>query len=321
MTAEESECHYVFLDQNHWIYLAKDYWGKADRSRDAGIARSLLPHVESGRVRLPLSTIHLIEHLRNANEDARRRLAEVFERFSHRSFFAAWSDILPLELRRAICQVYGQPDGGDVPIFGRGVMFGVGTAGRKLLRGSVAGFDFMSELSALPGMLFDVLTAENEVNRRRQNIEISKIGKQDASVAEKQRTTNRPYSKEMRRRAQYGEYTFEFQRHLTQSLAPLGKSLEEFFALGHEKLIAFWSTVPSLDVNCELILYRDRQWSRQVAANDTADLGHLALAVPYCDAVVVERFWKRALTETKLDEKYGTAVYADIRELIDALES
>jgi hypothetical protein len=321
ITAEEPECANIFLDQNHWIYLAKDYWGKADQAKHAGVARSLLSHVESGRVRLPLNTIHLIEHLRNASEDARGRLAEVFERYSCGWFFAAWSDILPLELSRAVGQVYGQLDGGDVSVFGRGFIHGVGPQGRELLRGSVSDWDFMSKLSAAPGMMLDMLTRENEINRRRQNEEISKIGKRDASAIEKQREVRKPYLKEMHRRAQYTEYTYEFQKQLALSLSPLGKSIEEFFAMGHEKLMAFWSTVPSLDVDCELSLYRDRQWSRQVAANDTADLGHLALAVPYSRAVVVERFWKRAIVETRLGEKYGTAVYSDVRELVDALES
>jgi hypothetical protein len=68
-------------------------------------------------------------------------------------------------------------------------------------------------------------------------------------------------------------------------------------------------------VDCELTLYRDRQWPRKVQANDVGDIGHLALAVPYCDVVVVERFWARALQETGLAEKYRVAVCADLAEL------
>jgi hypothetical protein len=66
---------------------------------------------------------------------------------------------------------------------------------------------------------------------------------------------------------------------------------------------------------------RDRQWSRKVQPNDVRDIAQLAIAVPYCDAVVVERFWKRAITETGLGKKYETEVFCDIAELAEYLES
>lgn len=321
MNAEPSKCRHVFLDQNHWIYLAKDYWGKPDQPRHTGVAKRLLRTIESGRVRLPLNTIHLIECLKKSDEDARKRLAEVFEVYSRGWFCAAPSDILPLELRRAVQQVYGRVDRDILPVFGLGFMFGVGVGGRTMLRQSVSDLDAMAELSAMPGMLFDLLTSENERNRHHQNEEITKIGERDAAAAENLRAVRRPSPRAMDRLAQYVNYTYELQNELTLALVPFGKSLEEFFALGPEQLTAFWATVPSLDVDCELSLYRDRQWSRQVSANDTADLGHLTIAVPYCDAVVVERFWKRALTETRLGQKYRTTVFSDVIELVDTLES
>lgn len=321
MSAEPSKCRHVFLDQNHWIYLARDYWGKPDQPRHAGVGKRLLSAVESDHVRLPLNTIHLIECLRRSDEDARKRLAEVFEVYSRGWFCAAPSDVLPLELRRAIARIYGQEDGDLVPAFGRGFLFGIGVGGRAMLRQSVSDFNAIAELSAVPGMLFDLLTSENEGNRRHQNKEIARIGERDASAAETLRAVRKPSPKATHRLAQYANYTYELQRELALTLASFGKSLEEFLALGHERLVAFWATVPSLDVDCELSLYRDRQWSRQVSANDTADLGHLTVAVPYCDAVVVERFWKRALTETRLGQKYRTTVFSDVTELVATLES
>lgn len=73
---------YIFLDQNHWIYLAKDFWGKPHQEGHRGIAKRLLAKVERDEVRLPLSFLHLIELLRKGEHSARRRLAEVFELYS-----------------------------------------------------------------------------------------------------------------------------------------------------------------------------------------------------------------------------------------------
>ncbi len=82
----------------------------------------------------------------------------------------------------------------------------------------------------------------------------------------------------------------------------------------------FWSDVPSINADCELTAYRDRQWSRQIQPNDVRDLAQMAIAVPYCDAVVVEKFWKRAITETALGQRYRTDVFCDLTELLPYLE-
>jgi hypothetical protein len=76
-TNAKAQPAYVFLDQNHWIYLAQDFWGKPHKPSHQGIARELLSRVERDDIRLPLNIIHLIEHLRRAKKDSRERLAEV----------------------------------------------------------------------------------------------------------------------------------------------------------------------------------------------------------------------------------------------------
>jgi hypothetical protein len=114
---------------------------------------------------------------------------------------------------------------------------------------------------------------------------------------------------------QYAQYTLQFQDQITNTLSAWGRSFQDFTALGLPRLLNFWSRVPSLDVDCELTIYRDRQWSRVVDGNDFSDIGHLAIAIPYCNAAVVERFWSRALVETGLGSKYSAAIFRDISDL------
>jgi (2Fe-2S) ferredoxin len=99
------------------------------------------------------------------------------------------------------------------------------------------------------------------------------------------------------------------------------RSIQDFLALGREGLSRFWSDIPSINTDCELTAYRDRQWSRKVQPNDVRDLAQLAIAVPYCDAVVVEKFWKRAITETGLGQRYGTSVFSSLAEVPAYLDS
>jgi hypothetical protein len=313
---------YVFLDQNHWIYLAKDFWGKPHKPAHAGISEGLLARVERDQIRLPLNVIHLIELLRHESPDKRERLARVFELFSRGWFFAAWADIIPIEIARAVAQTFDPASICSSPeVFGRGVLFGIGARGRKeLLNGRAdANLRYLSWFAAQPGALLDLLTYPNEGGRCVQKQRISELGARDAAAAEVLRIARKPSPKPVHRRAQYAGYTADHLDQIVVDLRAVGRSVDDFMALGADGLTEFWSRVPSLDADCELTLYRDRQWPRAIHPNDIRDLGHLALAIPYCSTVVVERFWARAIQETGLAKKYGVAVCADLSELAAAV--
>lgn len=310
----------IFLDQNHWIYLAKSYWGKPHKDSHAAVSDEMLAMVLQDEVRLPLNLIHLIEHLRHERQDSRERLAEVFENFSRGWFFAAWDDIIPLEINRALWQTFMPNEAFEsFEVFGRGHLFGVGPRGREAWPSDWTDdeIEMLRRVTSQPGQLYGLLTFPNESGRGRQKTSIIGLSERNAAAAEDLRSVRRPYQNEVHRRAQYAGYTLDLQSHLKSALKVLGKSFDDFVALGVEGLSAFWQRVPSLDVDCELTLYRDRQHSKAVDKNDVWDIGHLALAVPYCSAIVVERFWARAIEETGLAEKYGIAVFTDLSDLLE----
>lgn len=277
-----------------------------------------MSQIERDVIRLPLSVIHLIEHLRDEQPDRRQRLATVFEHFSRSWFIASWTDILPVEISCAVAQTFNTENQLPIPeIFGRGFLFGVSVKARTMLpkNWSSENMSKFSWLAAQSGALFNLLTFPNEPNRTRQKQRITDLDNHNASAIEDLRAVREPYKKDMHRRAQYASYTYEHQDQLRVALNSIGRTFDDFIALGIDGLTQFWSMVPSLDVDCELTLYRDRQWHRKIQANDVRDIGYLALAVPYCDIVVVERFWARALQETGLANKYRVTVCADLSEL------
>lgn len=313
---------YIFLDQNHWIYLAKAVWGQPHRPAHVAVASELARRVDAGDVRLPLNTIHLIEHLRAENAGRRQRLAEVFERFSNGWFTAAWSDILPLEMARAVASAFGERLPPPPRTFGRGFMFGVGPQGRETLgqQWPDSQITAFARLAAQPGALLDLLVSPNELGRRQQNQATTEVGRRNAEASETLRAARRPGTPALHRRAQYASYTYELQRQIGLALAAIGKTLDDFIGLGIAGVSDFWAHIPSLDVDCELTIYRDRQWSRTVHENDVRDIGHLAIAIPYFDAAVVERLWARAIQETGLAEKYGVIVTTDLGDLMKQLD-
>jgi hypothetical protein len=41
----------------------------------------------------------------------------------------------------------------------------------------------------------------------------------------------------------------------------------------------------------------------------------MSIAVPYCNVIVVEKYWGHQVGATRLDAKYGAKVLTDLREL------
>ncbi|PYJ48650.1 MAG: hypothetical protein DME87_11800, partial [Verrucomicrobia bacterium] len=274
-------------------------------------------------VRIPLGTVHFLEHLQNENPARRERLAEVFELYSRGWCFASWSDICDFEVRQALEHVFDGLAPARPTVFGRGFMFTTSAKGREILskdqtRESLALF---TAVSAQPGALFDLLTTTIDANRKEQKTSTANLSSENARASEDLRLRRRQCSREEYRRAQHATYTLQHEKVLVQQLALMHRSIQDFLALGGKGLSRFWSDVPSINADCELTAYRDRQWSRQIQPNDVRDLAQLAIAVPYCDAVVVEKFWKRAITETGLGQKYRTGVFCDLAELLPYLES
>jgi hypothetical protein len=314
---------YIFLDLNQWIYLARDYHGKLQDKGHRGIAAALLEKVHNDEVRIPLGTVHFLEHLQNENPARRERLAEVFDLYSRGWYFASWSDICDFEARQALDHVFDGLEPARPKVFGQGFIFTASAKGREMLskdqtRESLALF---SALSAQSGALFDLLTTTIEVNRKQQKTSTANLSIENARASEDLRMRRRLCSREVYRRAQHATYTLQLEEVLVQQLALMHRSIQDFLALGNKGLSRFWSDIPSINTDCELTAYRDRQWSRQIQPNDVRDLAQLAIAVPYCDAVVVEKFWKRAIIETRLGQKYRTGVFCDLAELPLYLES
>jgi hypothetical protein len=313
-----TDSRYVFLDQNHWIYLARAYRGKPHRPAHKDLLAPLLAAVNRDELRLPINYLHLIELARESRDRRRIDLGAIFELFARGWHVAAWSHILPRELDRAVARVLELATIPPLPeVFGRGLFFGLPPSSREQLRHEFgpSAFAQLERIAGLPGAILDVVSSPDEENRHKQNASIAARAVKDTEAIEKDRQASRSESREVLRRVKMAEYIRSFHEQLGASLSSVGHNLDSFFSRGPEFAVRFWSEVPSLHVDCELTLYRDRQWSRAVEPNDIIDIAHIALTVPYCAAVVVERFWARALKETGVAQKYGTAVCTDLEEL------
>ena len=72
---------------------------------------------------------------------------------------------------------------------------------------------------------------------------------------------------------------------------------------------------------CEFMLMfqRDQQSNRPIQVNDSYDIWHLTLAIPYSDIVVTEKMWTTIAKNTKLDKICNTLILSSIDDLRDYL--
>lgn len=206
-----SDPRYVFLDQNHWIYLARAYHGKPHRPAHEDLLDPLLAAVNWDEVRLPISHLHLIELLRASRSKRRTDLADVFERFARGWYIAAWSHILPREFERAVAQVLELPTVAPPPeVFGRGLFHGLPPSSREELRRDFgpATFAKLERIAELPGATLDVIGFPNEEGRDRQNASIAERARRDAEAIEKNRQDFRSEPKTVHRRVKMARYIY-----------------------------------------------------------------------------------------------------------------
>jgi hypothetical protein len=312
----------IYLDQNHWIYLARACNGRPAKPGHKEVALRLASSLRKEKCRLPLSLTHLIENLKKQDPGPRARLAKVFDEYSAGWYIAPWTDFVPEELKRAVAEVFRtllifpSPE-----IIGRGFVFAVGKYIRhaipeKWWRFNAAQY---AQHSQLPGALFDLLTSVSEENRRKQSASVLQHSSSSAQAAEKMRDLRKAESEAMWKRIHGAEALILHQQHLSNALVTNGKTMDDFIGLGVDGMCNFWTRVATVHVDSELCFYRDRQWTREVQPNDVGDLVHLVGAIPYCDVVVTEKFWCRAAKERKLDKHYGTSIFADLESLLDII--
>ena len=74
-----------------------------------------------------------------------------------------------------------------------------------------------------------------------------------------------------------------------------------------------------MDIWINLHVISENELSRPIHRNDMHDIAFLAVAVPYCDVVVVEKYWAHILQTSGLDKKYGCLVINSVSDLPELL--
>jgi len=115
------------------------------------------------------------------------------------------------------------------------------------------------------------------------------------------------------------ELYHEIGTELPRLLVTAGFSLDSFFFRGREWVSDFISGLPSISVHLALRDQTIRAGNRDWKLNDLRDIGHLSVAVPYCDLVFTDADAENAIARSGVADEYKSRVHRDLTLLPDLL--
>jgi hypothetical protein len=92
----------LYLDQNKWIELAREYHGRSNSSAAQRALERMAPLITDGRLVAPLSAIHYMETHRHPDPSRRKRLGRCMIALSRGCTVAPWKLVLRHEVSRAL---------------------------------------------------------------------------------------------------------------------------------------------------------------------------------------------------------------------------
>lgn len=311
---------YVYLDQMHWIALAKAANGRSDGSEYVDILHEAQSAVKARQLVFPLSFAHILETARAPKLEQRTALARVMTILS-RGVVLRWSrPIVEHQLRNAVRELFEFETLHPEPSpFGKGVE---NVLNFKLSDRLDWNPDRISKLRSLidtSDAWIDLLSHTNEESRLAAIKSSERTASESVHEYENRRVTWAGESVQLMRRAYAVFLTKLFWDELQCYLHEIGHTIKEWGAIGPRRIMQFWESIPSLHVELELHTQMHRQLTKAWTTHDGRDIGFLSLAVPVCHVVVTEKFWVDLVHRRKLHDRYGTLMLSDLRDLLKYL--
>ncbi len=327
----------VYLDLNHWIYLAQAARGSPkDKSVAVALEACRCAH-SAGAAIFVLSETHYVEMLKIKDPAQRRAIADVMEELTDFATLVSRVVVMEVELSAILDPIANVPSPlAEVTLIGRGVRHSAGLqsglrimgpngdeterirecVGREKFDQFITGATLPMERSVLRGPTDDEVA---ELRAYGWNSEAVIRIAENRAVEERAQSARLDAEPIWRRERLHDlvsarELMIEFQKILPRalkerSLVPTDVASDQESA---RRLVrSMPSTEVSIAIKTTWHRNRDKQWS----ANDIYDIDALALAVPYCDIVVTEKACHHVLQAYHLGQRMHTALLRNLKEL------
>ncbi|MGW6210915.1 hypothetical protein [Streptomyces sp. NPDC055109] len=329
----------VYLDLNHWIYLAKAATGHRTGEQYKAALTAVRDAAQSGLYLFPLSLTHYMELAGIRDPRQRADIADVMEEVSSFTTLLTRSHIMRLEIEAALDQVFNtsSPHIADIDLLGKGISHAMGQRGLQI--GLTPGGTSDEARTAWPNgpEAFDVLLADAQKYLERSMLR----GPSDAEVpdleargwdptaartiAEERAELERQLAVQLDQQPQYWNrlrdvvqaryLSLEVIDILNQALFDRGRDLADVIT-DKESGRSFTESMPSAYVHISLVDAAHRNRDKPWASNDIFDVDGLSIAVPYCDMVVTERHACHVVRTARLPQAMNTEVVPKLNDLM-----
>lgn len=330
----------VYLDLNHWIYLAQAHAGVKSGETFAPALAACRRALQSRTASFVLSASHYGEVLKIRDPAQRLAVAEVMEELSDFATLVSRVVIMELELEAVLNEfAVANPPLPLIDLVGRGVRHAFGLkSGLKIMgpdgdateevrrRVGVKKFDALIvaanltlERGALRGPADDEVEALQQYGWDREPAIGVAVKRAEEEQAQSVRFDSFGRGSRLRDAIAARELLIDFQDILPRALLCRALAFDRICP-SPDAARTFVRSMPSTEVAIEIKAAwhrnRDKKWS----SNDIYDIDAMSLAVPYCDIVVTEKACHHVLKAARLGERMHTALLRRLADLPAAIE-
>jgi hypothetical protein len=300
----------LYMDQNAWIYLAKQrYHGKGEY---AEALQSISAAVDAGKLIVPLSLANLDETTKTQRMDGgRERLARFMFEISKGYTIMPYSSVIDAEIYDAVLRRTGRK-GLAINIIKKGISNLVGA--KASIKGNIPD-DLKKKLERVTGspetLLFLLSQRRPERYLKRDDslqriVEIYEKGRKDVQKIPDQYR----YPIEM-----YKVFRDAINPKIAPLMMALGIKPEDLMLNGRKGMEEFMIEMTTLYTSFRMTFQVQLDTSRKIQLNDVYDEASLAIAIPYCDVVVADKFWVSIAKQCKLDKTYHTVILSGVKDV------
>lgn len=319
----------IYLDQMKWIDLARAETRHAQGAQYIPALEAFKKAVDDGRASFPLSVAHYIETGKSQDSSRRVNLTKTMMRLAGMDRIAPPHVVVPWEIRKALIEVFEL----DAP-----------TPGLQLFGETAA------HAHALPSLRYTAPEEHEGVmlsEADKRKLEELVAPKFEAIILGGIAPEGYPESTRLvfQDLLDYDERFVAEQNRIAGWVEKLPRTklpnimvatamqdmLEPAIEAAQELGVAPEALVEAQNVT-RLIEHMPSRWvemklrhlkqanpQKRWEGNDLNDITALAIAVPYCDVVVTEKFWSSILNNAKVPQRYDTLVTPSLQDVVDLL--
>lgn len=315
----------IYLDQNKWIDIAKTINNPKKYCQYIDVVHIIKEKSNSGEWVFPTSLIHFIETSARADLKSRKNLASVMSLISKNNSIKPFVEIEKEEFINVFAMLHDVTKKVNICAVNKNLLSAIGADGVNVAFKREVPENIQKSIESLVETLSnheDLFTMFMESNHDKQLI---KDDNEDDQKSKEEWEKIQKYLKTLPKEHKYKiclveGFLAQFKLHAEFLSVIFKKSKKELIPSAimetPESTLNFLESIPSLNVQINLMYELLKNPERKVHLHDNKDVAFLATAIPYCDIVITEKTWKHAANIQNLHTKYSTIIENDLNFLM-----